>query len=473
MNQRSLLYQRKKDVMEPQVTDQSIRMDFPVCEAPVDHPRFRLAGLYPQVQEGLWMQRIRILGGRLTAQQWRAIADLVRCFTPGVPLHLTTRQDLEFHDLRADEVPLLQQALAAAGLTGWGACGDTLRNITVCGCSGVVSGSVDLHPLAAVLQEQLQGYEGIYSLPRKFKISLSCCAQAQAQPWINDLGFTVSQRDSGWGFRVTAGGSLGARPGTAILWREWLEPSEVPACARAAVQVFERYGNRKQRHRARLRHVREEMGDERFLEILEEAFREAKSGRKEVPVDYPLTHQGRDYRSVLTFPDGDLTPAEAEAIADLLDQGHAVRIENHHHILVFSDDPETAVWLGMHPILQKRAEAQVSVVACPGRRRCRHGLTDTTGLADLLRENLQEVLPPGCLVAISGCPNGCVQSRVADIGLVGQLTSQAGGPRQAYTLWMGGGGGRTAQLARHIQSKLDENEVAGFLREQGRTLLRL
>lgn len=442
-----------------------VKACFPVRENSVDHPSSRLAGLYPQVQEGYWLQRVRIAGGVLTAEQWRALADLAGRYTPQTPLHLTTRQDVEIHDLRAEQIPALQADLAVAGLTGLGACGDTLRNITVCPCAGVVTGSMDLHPLAVRLQEQLQAYEGVFSLPRKFKIALSCCQEAKAQPWINDLGFTVCRRDQAWGLRVTVGGSLGAKPGTAMVWREMLDPQEAPACALAALIVFDRHGNRQQRYRARLRHVREQLGDEKFLELLEETFREVHVGMNFAPVDFPQTAQGRDHLAVLTFPNGDVTPAEAEALAGLIDQHHTVRIGNHHRVLVFSPTADAVGTLQRDAVLKAKAQSQPTVVACPGRRWCKHGLTDTHRLADVIRKTFRNQLPPTSTVAISGCPHGCAQSIVADIGLIGQLTGQKGQSHQAYAVWIGGGGGQTGQLGQQVKAKLRVDEVLDFLQE--------
>ncbi len=439
-------------------------MDFPLREIPIDPPRFRLAGLYPQAQEGFWMQRIRVLGGALTANQWRGLADIARRYTPDTPLHLTTRQDVEFHDLRAEQIPSLQQALAAEGFTGLGACGDTVRNITVCPCSGVVRDSIDLHPLASALQHRLQAWDGVFSLPRKFKISLSCCPDAKAQPWINDLGFTVRRHDRGWSFLVTVGGSLGARPGAAIVWRERLDPKDAPACALAALSIFHQHGNRRQRHRARLRHVREEMGDVKFLELLDRRFQDVQTQQNTVFEDYPHTPQGCDHPTVLTFPNGDVTADEAETIAALIDQNHAVRIGNHHRILVFSPSEEAAGSVRHSAIWKTHAVPQVSVVACPGRRWCKHGLTDTDRMADEIRQSLKDTLPANCTVAVSGCPNGCAQSAVADIGLVGQLTGPSGQTRQAYTVWIGGGGGQTPRLAQPVKTKLPEVQVIDFLR---------
>jgi sulfite reductase (ferredoxin) len=144
---------------------------FPCTTAPASPHMCRLLGLYQQRQEGLWMQRVKILGGILTHEQWAALAALCRCYTPSAPLLLTTRQDIEFHDVSTEAIPLLQAGLARICLSSIGACGDTLRNITICPGNGLCENTPDLIPAAQALRKTLESYQGIYALPRKFKIS--------------------------------------------------------------------------------------------------------------------------------------------------------------------------------------------------------------------------------------------------------------------------------------------------------------
>ena len=113
---------------------------FPCAELPSEPGDQKLLGLYRQVQEGMWLQRVKVPGGRLDGLQWRALASVAGRFTPNTPLHLTTRQDVEIHDLTPDDIPAVQVELSAAGLTCLGAAGDTYRNITVCPCGGAIAG---------------------------------------------------------------------------------------------------------------------------------------------------------------------------------------------------------------------------------------------------------------------------------------------------------------------------------------------
>jgi len=433
---------------------------FPCRSIPDDPGAARLLGLYPQAQEALWMQRVKVLGGRLTGGQWRALAGIARRLTPATPLHLTTRQDVEIHDLAAGQVPHVQGLLHAASLTSLGACGDTLRNITICPCSGAWAGTVDLAPLAWQVRRMLEAHEGIFALPRKFKIALSCSPQC-GQPWINDLGLTAARRNGRWGFRVTVAGSLGARPGAGVLWKEWTPADEVLPLTLAAVRVFAAEGDRRNRRRARLRHVRERVGDEKFLALLDEALAAALAQRPWPTAELAEADPPLAASRTLTFPNGDVTPEAAEALAGLAGGDEfRVRIANHHHVIVFARD-EAAVdrALAAHDPLAAPARAQASVVACPGRRWCSRALVHTNALADRIRRDLAEVLPPGTTVCVSGCPNGCSHPAVADIGLIGALAGEKGARREVFSLYVGGGMGRSDQLAERAARKLTADEV--------------
>ena len=144
---------------------------FPCAAASDDIDRLKLSGVYAQRQKNLWMQRIKIQGGMLEAEDWQTLANLARTYTPGTPLLLTTRQCIEFHTITAEHLPKLQNELSRAGFSGQGACGDTLRNITLCPGNGLCPESADFSATAAATRKALESFENIYQLPRKFKIS--------------------------------------------------------------------------------------------------------------------------------------------------------------------------------------------------------------------------------------------------------------------------------------------------------------
>ncbi len=422
-------------------------IQFPCESIPPDANAARLTGLYAQRQEGLWMQRVKVLGGRLTTGQWQAMALAAVMHTPGTDLHLTTRQDIEFHDVRADRVPALQRDIADARLTTVGACGDTLRNITICPCSGAAGGLVNLEPLAWQIRNTLEAAEGIYALPRKLKIALAC-GDACGQPWINDLALVARQRDGRWGFRAIGAGSLGAKPATGIELYEWIPADDALPLALAIMQVHAKHSDREHRTRARLRHVRERLGDDAFRRLLDDAFGRARADRAWPDVHLHAAPGGFEASMVLNFVTGDVNPQAAEALGLLAGRSDIhVRIANHHRVVLFgasADALRRAV--ASHESLAEAARPQPSIVACPGRTWCKRALTDTRKLAQRLQERWTD-LPAGATVCISGCPNGCAHSAVADVGLIGRAVSRNGDRCEAYDVLTGGGMGRDERLA--------------------------
>ncbi len=438
----------------------SIPPKFPCSELPSDPAAARLLGLYPQRQEGRWMQRVKILGGRLTGEQWGALARIVREHTPDTPLHLTTRQELELHNVTPDRVGLVQRTMADAGLTGLGSCGDTVRNVTVCPCAGLRAGSPDLAPLAWEVRRLLEATEGIYALPRKFKITFAC-SDGCGQPFINDLGFVAVRTNGSWGFRAVGAGSLGPRPATGIELLPRILPVEVLPLVRAAVRLFAAEGDRENRRTARLRHVRERMGDDAFRRRLGEEFERAWAEHPAPRVDLPEGEAGFAESVPLTFANGDVAPAAAEALGQLAGAAEVrVRIANDHRVLVFGSRAATLrERVAGHGALAEPASPRASIVACPGTRWCSRGIADTNALADRLRAAVGDRLPPEATVCISGCPNGCAHSAVADVGLFGGIATRDGEKLEVFDLWLGGGMGRDARPARLAARKLTPEEV--------------
>ncbi|HAU38790.1 MAG TPA: hypothetical protein DCX07_13870 [Phycisphaerales bacterium] len=406
------------------------------------------------------MQRVKVPGGALTGDQWRGLAEIVRRFTPDTPLHLTTRQDLEIHDLSDVQVPAVQHRLATLGLTSVGACGDTLRNLTVCPCSGVRAGCPDLLPLAQQIRRELEAYRGIFSLPRKFKISLSACREGCAKPWINDLAFVAQRRGGAWGFRAIVAGSLGARPATGVELTDFLEACDAAPLALAAVRLFEAHGDRSNRAKARLRHVRERLGDEAFLAMLRDELAKVKSERNWPVALLREPAEPFEAHASLGLPNGDLLPDAADELGALADDPRLrIRVGLDHRVAVFARDERTLREAIARPALALPAEQRAVILACPGTRWCSRALVETNALAERIRRELGSRLPAGAMVCVSGCPNGCAHTAVADFGLSGVATTRDGQRIEAFNLLTGGGRGRTAALAQPAESKLTGDEV--------------
>ncbi len=435
---------------------------------PCDHlpqgSEAKLLGLYPQRQSGLWLQRVKIPFGRLTAAQWRALAAIARELTPTAPLHLTTRQDVELHDIAQADVPRVQHRLAQAGMTTLGAAGDTVRNITICPCAGLLASAVDVRPLVEAVARAVDGFAGLYSLPRKFKISISACGKACAQPFINDLAFVLSQKDGEWGARVIGAGSLGAKPATGIELFDWVPLAEAPLITMAGLSLFDRLGDRTNRATARLRHVRQRLGDDEFKRQLAQELDQVRSRAAAPVIELPPVSRRLGVKRRLTFTDGDVTCEQAIALADLIDGGCEAVIRNDHRIaLAAADHAALEKALASRPQLAAAAQDQPCVVACPGNRWCSRGLVNTKEMAAAIRGELKH-LDGDVRISISGCPNGCAQNAVAHIGLSGAIRTVDGQPVEVFNLALGGGVGRTDKLATPSAQKLTAQEVLAKLK---------
>ena len=410
----------------------------------------RLHGVYPQKQTDLYMQRIKIPGGRMNWPQWRTISQLQERFSPGTPVHLTTRQDIELHNLCLDDTVKVQQILIDAGLSVYGACGDSLRNITVCSGCGFCKDGWDVFAVSEAVKDCLQSQPAIMNLPRKFKISFSGCRQSCAKPYVNDIGFiAVTEKH----FEVIVAGSLGPAPALGIMAYEKLPVSDVFALCRAAVEMFTELGERNNRRKARFRHIRGKLGDDAFLSELDRRFKEAKN--KDPQPEIVLAKTNSDFKLLhrLNIPDGDITAEQILLLADLC-QPRSIesRINFEHGIELYGLEPLKL------PESLKVFENTSIIICCPGNRSCPRGLINCQLTASMIRNALADDKRfNNVRINISGCPNNCAHSAVAAIGLVGLKRKKDGISEDCVQLYTGGGDGRNQNLAQKRGVETVEN----------------
>lgn len=419
----------------------------------------RILGVYPQKQSGLFMQRIKILGGRIEWPQWRRVAELAARYSGGFPLHVTTRQDIELHNIRGDDLAVVQEHLAEADLSVFGACGDTVRNVTACAGCSLCAGSFDVLPLARLVREHLERQPVVLTLPRKFKISFSGCAKACAKPWLNDLGF-VAERDGR--FTVIGAGSLGPKPSLGIRLCEGVPADKILPTCLAAIELFNDHGDRQDRRRARLRHVRENLGDDAFRAELDRRIAEVGNRDTWPQIGVLPVGNGVERQCRLQLPNGNLTPDQALRLADAGEAAQAtLRIDLEHGVTLYGSEP---VPLPDDLVTMTRAPV---IVACPGCATCPQGLADCWAMADRIREVLSSCDLSTVRIHISGCPNNCAQSAAAEIGLVGMIRTTDGQPAPHYRLFTNGGNGTNDRLAEasHILPAADvPAEIQALLR---------
>ena len=251
------------------------------------------------------MQRVKAPAGRMTLEQWRGLAELAARYTPDYPLHVTTRQNLELHGVREEDLPAVQRGIDSLGLTGAAACGDSVRNIAVCPRNGCCPGTWDIGELVRAIRAAVESLPWREDLPRKFKISVSGCREACGRPWMNDVGL-VANPDGG--FRVILAGSLGAKPDLGLLVYDSLPLDDVLPLVVAVLRLFHAEGDRTNRSRARLRHLRQRLGEETFRSRVDELLKQEKrEGHWPTPALRPV-ETAVPPRERLDLPLGDIAP---------------------------------------------------------------------------------------------------------------------------------------------------------------------
>ena len=386
------------------------------------------------------MQRAPIFGGQISALQLKTLAELAIEFTQSSPLHLTTRQNIELHNIPPEHLNTIQERLHAIDLPTFGAGGDSLRNITVCPCCHFDSSAYDVQLLADLVKKSLHNHGLLNTMSRKFKISFAGCKHPKSKPFINDLSFIAISETA---VRVIGTGSLGASPKPGIILFEQLPIEDVLPLTIASLKFFVEHGDRENRRKARFRHIRQRMGDGPFLEMLNEYFRKEKESRVWPTLELKKGLTGWDHHAILQAVNRNLNVQDALLLAQIMTEQNAqIRINLTHGIDIFSKEP-----------LRLPAELELltnlpCIVTCPGSTTCKNGLTNcpqlATELADALKGNNKL---KGKTIALSGCPNNCTHSSVADIGLSGMLKTIDGIQQEVYQVLLGGDSGITDKLA--------------------------
>jgi sulfite reductase (ferredoxin) len=252
----------------------------------------RLArGVYGQRQQGVQMVRIKVPYGKISTKQLRRVAELSDEFSTG-NLHLTTRQDIQLHFISLDRTPELWALLEKDELTMREACGNTVRNITASPTAGIdPEEPFDVSPYADALFRYFLRHPVGQDMGRKIKIAFSSSEADTAFTFIHDLGFIprveIIDGKIVRGFKVLIGGGLGAQPFPAKTAFEFLPSDEIIPFTESLLRVFDRYGERNKRHKARLKYLLNQLGTEELLRLA--AAERVAIPQQKIPVGTPET----------------------------------------------------------------------------------------------------------------------------------------------------------------------------------------
>ncbi len=431
-------------------------------------------GVYEQRQDGTFMVRVRVAAGVLSARQAGELADLSREFGNGL-LHVTTRQDVQLHEVAIADTPAVMRRLLDVGLTSKGGGGNTVRNVTACPYAGVCPAEAfDVTPGALGVTEYLIAQAGSYNLPRKYKIAFSGCGADCALARFADLGFIASVRSGRPGFRVWAGGGLGAQPRPADLLLEWSPVEDIIRVSETVRRLFDQLGDRRDRQRARLRFVFNRLGVEAFRERYRSAVsavaaegvpqwpgkpelnREAGTGPSPPPPRFQdglriIPQRQAGYAAVpLHLPLGFLPAGDFARLGDLAgrySREAGLRTTRRQNLMLrFVKEEDLSALARELRALETDLLSPAPLerfVVCAGAATCRLGICLSRPAAEAAAAALAESgLDRETLKALdfhlNGCSNSCGQHPAAPIGFFGSVLREAGRLLPAYGITLGG-----------------------------------
>jgi len=490
----------EKDIIE---LDEKIRQ-FRNLE--IDEEKFRslrlARGIYGQRQPGVQMIRIKIPYGKLSSNQLKTIADIADEYASGM-LHATTRQDIQIHYVSLDRTPELWARLEQDKITLREACGNTVRNITASPIAGIdPDESFDVSPYAQAAFEYFLRNPVCQDMGRKFKISFSSSDSDSAMSFIHDLGFIpkirILEGKEIRGFKVLIGGGLGAQPFLAQVASDFIEEDRLIPFIESILRIYDRYGERARRHKARIKFLLAEIGLEKLLELARKEEKALKKQKYVIPVpSKPIGITGKEFPPIvpsdqkkfdlwlktnvfeqkqanlfgvyIKVPLGNITSDTARILADIASTYAAddIRITiNQGYLFKYlskSALPHLFNALELLGLAQAGFDSTSDITACPGTDTCNLGISSSTGVAKVLEKIVIEEYPDmvynsDLKIKISGCPNSCGQHGIAGIGFHGSSIKKDGQVLPAIQVLLGGGiltdgGGKIAEKVIKIPSK--------------------
>jgi len=439
-----------------------------------------------------FMMRIGIPNGIVRSDQVRVIGEITKKYARNIA-DITVRQNIQLHWLTIESLPEIVDQLNAVGLSPKGACGDVVRNVTGCPLAGIAHDEiVDASGLAVEVAHLLTANPEFYNLPRKFKISASGCSVWCNYPEINDVALTGVRRGDEVGYSLRVGGGLSNEPHLGIKLDAFIKPEQALEVTRRVSEIFrDQQGLRESRDRARLKYLfmREGWTAASFLAELESrlGYKLDRGVEENPPEDVLRDHVGihRQRQRGLSYVGaavlrGRLTGDQLVAAAELAERyGTGELRTTIMQNLIFINVPtneasELARELGKIGLRVEGSTFWRGAIACTGTEFCKLAITETKGFARWLVDELEERVPEfgeQLKLHVTGCPNGCGQHWIADIGLEGKKIKQDGKMVDAYYFCVGGAVGKYAAVARPVGYRVAATDVPAALERLLRTYL--
>ena len=442
-------------------------------------------GIYEQRKDGTYMVRVRCTGGYVSPVQLKQIAWTAQSHNSTL-LHITSRQEIQIHNISIDQVKTILPELQQVELSSKGGGGNTVRNFLVDINSGISTDEVfDVLPYAVDLTTWLIAEADSFTLPRKLKIAFSISEANADFALINDLGFIAKIKDGKRGFKVYLGGSVASNPTLGWELFDFAQEEELINIALAAKKFFNNHGNRKNKHKARIRYIFYKEGAEKTRELFFQYYHEIKAGGNIVYTPEKLnfayktpafeavklysdefeawkkryvTAQKQDglFSTIIPFVNGNTNSETLLKIAEFAEAfGNDVFRFTARQQLQLRNIPEK--YLSNVYLLLKDLNIGVelpriinNIVSCTGADTCRLGICYSKGASLALRKKLSKSSlaldeVTDLQINISGCPNSCAQQIWTDIGFSGRVGRNER-MYAAYNVYVGATKGENAQL---------------------------
>ncbi|MDG1226730.1 MAG: HEPN domain-containing protein [Polaribacter sp.] len=430
----------------------------------IDEEKFRslrlARGVYGQRQKGVQMIRIKLPYGKVMSNQLRRISEVSDEYSRG-RLHITTRQDIQIHHVDLERTPELWAKLERDDVTLREACGNVVRNVTASETAGIdIDEPFDVSPYADALYKFFLRNPICQEMGRKFKVSFSSTDEDTGLSYLHDLGYIAKIKNGVRGFKVMVAGGLGSQPRHAETLFEFLPSDKIIPLMEGVLRVFDRFGERKSRAKARMKFLLKDIGLDAFRNLIEQEqkaieFKTIAIDAESYVVSKPVKIKAPEvnikdqaafdlWKSTNLIPQkqkgyyaigikvllGDFYTDKARLLADLVETYAAgeIRLTLRQNIVIpfVKKDllPLFYSELKKLEFVEVGYNKAADITACPGTDTCNLGISSSTGIAKELEKVIAAEYPQylkneDLVIKISGCMNACGQHNMANIGFQG------------------------------------------------------
>ncbi|WP_425317383.1 nitrite/sulfite reductase [Stutzerimonas chloritidismutans] len=458
-----------------------------------------------RLQNGLYIQRyapmlrVAVPYGLLSSTQVRKLAEIARHYDKGYA-HISTRTNVQFNWPELEDVPEILAELATVQMHAIQTSGNCIRNTTTDQFAGVAKDElIDPRPWCEIIRQWSTFHPEFAFLPRKFKIAVNGAVSDRAAIEVHDIGLEAVKNEAGdLGFRISVGGGLGRTPIVGSFINEFLPWQHLLSYLDAILRVYNRYGRRDNKFKARIKILVKALTPEVFAERVDAEWAHLKDGPTtlteaevqrvskffvdpeykaledqsaalaQLDAEHPgfarwrqrnvVAHKKPGYAAVTLslkstgVAPGDVTDKQLDAIADLADRYSFSEVRNSHEQNMILADVEQAKLFELWHELRELGLATpnigllTDIICCPGGDFCSLANAKSIPIAESIQrrfDNLDYLFDLGNIdLNISGCMNACGHHHVGHIGILGVDKKGA----EFYQVSLGGSSGRDASL---------------------------